>query len=170
MIKIPVYEEIVISGKSYDKSSIIRSIKKLNYGRSPLFLNLNHLSESALDIVLRNLEEAIVELKFHPLVPYPVYIITDKIRMHDRFLLVKAETLLPKHFAKPIRKLKSKELSLLGKIGILQEKLNNIDIDEQVSSLHNKLEEHKVLFEITKELYFYETVEAKLKTGQTNEQ
>jgi len=103
--------------------------------------------------------QVLEQMKIHPLFPYPIYIICDKVQSDTRVPVAPSLKELPRHFVRKINKLKSKEASLLNKDGVLAQKVSNLDIDEKMQILKRNAELSKQLYLICRELKFYESIQ-----------
>ena len=108
-----------------------------------------------------NLEQIILEHSLHPLFPYPLYIVTDKA---VKSILPRARTVkdLPEHYFKKIKRPNNKELQLLNKLSLKVDKIKNLELYKIITEFKNSTEAQRQLYNETKELYFLETLNAKL--------
>jgi hypothetical protein len=154
-MKIPIFEEITISDFIYP--SIKLTFEKARIGRVPSYINLSTIKKSDLITLIPILEELLKELKLHARFPYPTYLICQY-GHSSQFPIVRSSKYLPDHFFKKVKRPNNKELQLMNKLNLKVEKLNNLEINKIITEFNETCTPQKKLFEISKELYFLETI------------
>ena len=158
-MKIPIFEEILLNELTAEKLRIIVSDSRI--GKVPCYINLATLKKEEVESLVINLEQIILEHSLHPLFPYPLYIVTDKA---VKSILPRARTVkdLPEHYFKKIKRPNNKELQLLNKLSLKVDKIKNLELYKIITEFKNSTEAQRQLYNETKELYFLETLNAKL--------
>lgn len=156
-MRVPVYEELKIS--QFDVMAVLDQMKKSRLGHVPCYIDLVGHPENETDQALQALEDALIMLKVSPLFPYPFFIISDKIKRQTTHIpIVQNKSELPAHFKKPVKRLTSKELSLLNKAVTLTERISNTPLQQRQKELDEGTRFHKMLFQLSKELDFYQEI------------
>jgi hypothetical protein len=154
-MKIPIFEEIVISDFSYPSLKLI--FENARIGRVPSYINLSTIKKSDLITLIPIFEELLKELKLHPRFPYPTYLICQY-GHESQFPIVRSSKYLPEHFFKKVKRPNNKELQLMNKLNLKVLKLNNLEINKIISEFTETCTPQRKLFELSKELYFLETI------------
>lgn len=158
-MKIPIFEEILLSEMTAEKLKIIISDSRI--GKVPCYLNLTNLKKEEMDTLVINLEQIILEHNLHPLFPYPLYIVTT-LPLKSIFPTVRTVKDLPEHYFKKIKRPNNKELQLLNKLALKVDKIKNLELYKIIDELKDSTSAQRKLYNETKELYFLETLYAKL--------
>lgn len=158
-MKIPIFEEILLSEMTAEKLRIIVSDSRI--GKVPCYLNLTALKKEEIESLIINLEQIILEHSLHPLFPYPLYIVTPY-AMNTLFPTVRSVKDLPEHYFKKIKRPNNKELQLLNKLSLKVDKIKNLEIYKIIGDFKRTTEAQRNLYNETKELYFLETLHSKL--------
>lgn len=159
-MRVPVFEEIKIL--KFDVMSVLDVFKKSKVGHGPCTIDLSTKSAQELEEILETLEDALTILKTSPKVPYPIYIFTPHTSVKTDFALIKGPEQLPQHFIKRVKRLTSKELSLLNKSITLTQRILNLPLRQRERELKVGLRFHKELFKLSKEMSFYENIQSHL--------
>ena len=167
-MRLPVYEKITPTDFSIESLKSL-FISKL-VGDIPCYIILPNLARNQVEQFLDNILKTLQTLRVHPVIPYPVYIITDMIQSHDELLLIKSERKLPQHFLKKSKRLKPKDQTLLNKVDVNSKKIQNSDIEDTLNELKSFISPHRTLFELSKEVDFYEDLLKQLESkGEKHE-
>lgn len=158
-MKIPIFEEILISEMSAEKLRIIVSDSRI--GKVPCYLNLSSLKKEEIEDLIVNLEQIILDHNLHPLFPYPLYIVTP-IPVRSIFPMVRTVKELPEHYFKKVKRPSNKELQLLNKLSLKVDKIKNLELYKIINDFRRSSESQRKLYNETKELYFLEMLNAKL--------
>lgn len=158
-MKIPIFEEILLSEMTAEKLRIIVSDSRI--GKVPCYLNLTGQKTAEVESLVMNLEQIILEHKLHPLFPYPLYIVTPII-LKTIFPVVRTVKDLPEHYFKKIKRPNNKELQLLNKLSLKVDKIKNLELYKIINEFKRTSESQRQLYNETKELYFLETLNSKL--------
>lgn len=158
-MKIPIFEEILLSEMTAEKLRIIVSDSRI--GKVPCYLNLTSLKKDEIENLIVNLEQIILEHNLHPLFPYPLYIVTP-FAVRSIFPTVRSVKELPEHYFKKIKRPNNKELQLLNKLSLKVDKIKNLELYQIINEFKRSSEPQRKLYNETKELYFLETLHSKL--------
>lgn len=158
-MKIPIFEEILLSEMTAEKLRIIVSDSRI--GKVPCYLNLTSLKKDEIEKLIVNLEQIILEHNLHPLFPYPLYIVTP-FAVKSIFPTVRSVKELPEHYFKKIKRPNNKELQLLNKLSLKVDKIKNLELYQIINEFKRSSESQRKLYNETKELYFLETLHSKL--------
>ncbi|MFN8369913.1 MAG: hypothetical protein U0T83_04710 [Bacteriovoracaceae bacterium] len=112
--------------------------------------------------VVTLLEEHLTKLKINPRFPYPIYLVSDYDLSDCSFFIIKQIKDIPKYFLEMPGRPGSKELQTIKKLNILRNKIINSDINEKQKLLKNFSFKNKKLFNILKEIDFYEEITKKI--------
>lgn len=158
-MKIPIFEEILLSEMTAEKLRIIVSDSRI--GKVPCYLNLTSLKKDEIEKLIVNLEQIILEHNLHPLFPYPLYVVTP-FAVKSIFPTVRSVKELPEHYFKKIKRPNNKELQLLNKLSLKVDKIKNLELYQIINEFKRSSESQRKLYNETKELYFLETLHSKL--------
>lgn len=158
-MKIPIFEEILLSEMTAEKLRIIVSDSRI--GKVPCYLNLTSLKKDEIENLIVNLEQIILEHNLHPLFPYPLYIVTP-FAVRSIFPTVRSVKELPEHYFKKIKRPNNKELQLLNKLSLKVDKIKNLELYQIINEFKRSSISQRKLYNETKELYFLETLHSKL--------
>lgn len=158
-MKIPIFEEILLSEMTAEKLRIIVSDSRI--GKVPCYLNLSLLKKDEITDLIINLEQIILDHNLHPLFPYPLYIVSP-VSIKSIFPMVRTVKDLPEHYFKKVKRPNNKELQLLNKLSLKVDKIKNLELYQIVNSFKQSTESQRKLYNETKELYFLETLNSKL--------
>jgi hypothetical protein len=158
-MKIPIFEEILLSEMTTEKLRVIVSDSRI--GKVPCYLNLTSLKKDEMERLILNLEQIILEHNLHPLFPYPLYIVSS-IPAKSIFPWVRTVKDLPEHYFKKIKRPNNKELQLLNKLSLKVDKIKNLELYKIINEFKDSSESQRNLYNETKELYFFETLNSRL--------
>lgn len=159
-MRIPIYEEISL--EEHDLQSILAIFKEKKFGQVPYYISTSNINLDFISEALNNISEALIILNVSALFPYPIYIISQKECLHPNLNILQSVNMLPKHFFNKIRRLKTKETSLLTKTTLIASKITNQNITEKIDTLTKIVKPQRSLYEYSKEIHFYETILAGL--------
>lgn len=159
-MRVPVYEQLKL--KETDVMSLVDILRKSKVGKGPTYIDLTPYEERETYFILETLQEALKILKVSAYCPYPLYVLTPYSYPEIDIPTLPSETELPAHFFNRIKRLNSKELDLVNKIGTLTERINNQPIEARRREMKKNLSAQKQLFLITKQQDFYEHLLKKL--------
>lgn len=160
-MKLPVFEELKVP--NFEIPILLKALHRIGAGQLPIFVYLSAKNEAEARQQLDHITKALHELGVHPQIPFPIYAITEFIDVHPDIPIVPNEEELPQHFNKKSKRLKTKEQSLLNRVRIVAEKLNNQDLIKTDDSIKMEMSLHRRLYRLTRETHFYETILKKLK-------
>ncbi|PIK15431.1 hypothetical protein [Halobacteriovorax sp. JY17] len=155
-MRIPIYEELVLDHFSTDY--LKEKIKASKVGSLPMYTSLHNVSEAERANVVSNIEQALKELHKNPLFPYPYYIVSETPIKGTLMSVFQSVDELPSHYFKKSKRLKNKELMLLNKVGVLNEKVINMNLYENQKIIQESAVDQRSLYKQTKELNFYEEI------------
>ena len=158
-MKIPIFEEILLSEMSPEKLRLIVSDSRI--GKVPCYLNLTSLKKEEMEKLILNLEQIVLENNLHPLFPYPLYIVSS-IPAKSLFPWVRTVKDLPEHYFKKVKRPNNKELQLLNKLSLKVDKIKNLELYRIINEFKDSSDSQKILYNLTKELYFFETLNSVL--------
>ncbi|MFA6235793.1 MAG: hypothetical protein WC635_00590 [Bacteriovorax sp.] len=158
-MKIPIFEEILLSEVSSEKLRIIVSDSRI--GKVPCYLNLSIMKKDDVENMIINLEQIILDHNLHPLFPYPLYIVTPH-PVKSIFPVVRTVKDLPEHYFKKVKRPNNKELQLLNKLSLKVDKIKNLELYKILNEFRRSSFAQRKLYNETKELYFLETLNSKL--------
>lgn len=158
-MKIPIFEEILLSEMTAEKLRIIVSDSRI--GKVPCYLNLSSLKKDEVEGLIINLEQIILDYNLHPLFPYPLYIVSPFF-VKTIFPLVRAVKDLPEHYFKKVKRPNNKELQLLNKLSLKVDKIKNLELYKIINDFRRTSYPQRTLYNETKELYFLEMLNSKL--------
>lgn len=159
-MRVPVFEEIKLS--KFDVMSIVDQFRKSKVGQGPCTIDLRDKNAQEIVEICDIIEDALTILKISPKIPYPIYIFTPYTSTPSSCSLLKGPQQLPQHFIKRVKRLTSKELSLLNKSITLTQRILNLPLRQRERELRVGLRFHKELFKLSKEMSFYEDIQARL--------
>ncbi len=159
IMKIPIFEEILLNEMEANKLRILVADSRI--GKVPCYINLTGLSKPKIDQLILDLEHIILEYNLHPLFPYPLYLVTT-IPTKSVFPTVRTVKDLPEHYFKKVKRPNNKELQLLNKLSLKVDKIKNLELYKILNEFRETKDSQRMLYAETKELYFLETLNAKL--------
>ena len=155
-MRIPIYEEIALD--HHDKESILTILKTKKFSQVPYYISTITIEKDFIAEAIANISEVLITLNIEPHFPYPIYVIcTEKIH-HPNLNIIESVNSLPRHFFSKARRLKSKESVLLTKTTLTAAKIKNENITEKLNELTKIVKPQRELFDISKEIYFYEKI------------
>lgn len=158
-MKIPIFEEILLSEMTAEKLRIIVSDSRI--GKVPCYLNLTSQKKEEVESLVLSLEQIILEHNLHPLFPYPLYLVTP-FAIDTIFPTVRMVKDLPEHYFKKIKRPNNKELQLLNKLSLKVDKIKNLELYKIINEFKRTTAAQRKLYNETKELYFLENLNSKL--------
>ncbi len=158
-MKIPIFEEILLSEMTVEKMRIIISDSRI--GKVPCYINLTILKKEEMDEFILNLEQISLEHNLHPLFPYPLYIVSP-LPIKSIFPWVRTVKDLPEHYFRKVKRPNNKELQLLNKLSLKVDKIKNLELYKIINEFKDSTTSQRKLYNDTKELYFLETLHSKL--------
>lgn len=158
-MKIPIFEEILL--KSDQLPDMREAIKDSRIGKVPSYINLSAIRSDNLESLIINLEQIILEEGLHPRFPYPLYLITSK-SVRSLVPSVRSVRDLPEHYFKKVKRPNNKELQLLNKLSLKVDKIKNLELYKIMEDFRESADAQKKLYQVTKELFFLETLNDKL--------
>ena len=158
-IKIPVFEEIILSDLSEEKLKSV--VNESRISKVPCYINLSSHSKVEVESFVVILELIILEHNIHPLFPYPLYIISP---YAVKSICPRARTIkdLPDHYFKRVKRPSNKELQILNKLSLKVDKIKNLELYKILADFKSSSESQRQLYNKTKELYFLETLNSQL--------
>lgn len=169
-MKIPIFEEVLLKGTTTPELRLM--VEDSRIGKVPCYVNLSSFSTEALETLIINLEQVILEAAMHPRFPYPLYLVTEK-SVKSLFPTVKSVKELPEHYFKKVKRPNNKELQLLNKLSLKVDKIKNLQLYKITQELKDTSDTQKKLYSETKELHFLEQLnhimfESKKTKGKDN--
>ena len=158
-MKIPIFEEIFLIGKDFEALKV--AIPESRIGEVPCYLNLVSQNKEDIERLILNLEQIFLENNFHPLFPYPLYIVST-IPVKSLFPWVRTVKDLPEHYFKKIKRPNNKEIQLLNKLYLKVSKIKNLELYKINGDFKESALNERKLYNETKELYFLETINSHL--------
>ncbi|MBT7610856.1 MAG: hypothetical protein HN576_13930 [Bacteriovoracaceae bacterium] len=155
-MRIPIYEEIKL--EHHDIESISTVLKEKDFGQVPFFISTSEIDKNFISEALDNISEVLITLNINLKLPYPIYIISLTKINHPELTILDSVNDLPTHFFNKARRLKTKEKALLSKISLIASKISNENVPQILDDLKDILKPQRRLYEVSKELYFYETI------------
>ncbi len=158
-MQLPIYKELVI--KKADRTVIKKAIASSSIGRAPIVMKIAHLEHeqsSAISII----EEILSENMISPLFPYRVFVLSTIENYRGELCVIRDTKELPKFFLKKEKLLNVKEQNSLNKVRIIQTKLYNSNIPEQLEKVADFAQNHKRLYKLSLEGQFLENLIIKL--------
>lgn len=152
-MKIPIFEEVLLKGTSTNELRLV--VEDSRIGKVPCYINLSNFTTEALETLIINLEQVILEAAMHPRFPYPLYLVTEK-SVRSLFPTVKSVKELPEHYFKKVKRPNNKELQLLNKLSLKVDKIKNLQLYKITQDLKDTADTQKKLYAETKELHFLE--------------
>lgn len=159
-MRVPVFEEIKLS--KFDVMSIVDQFRRSKVGMGPCSIDLRDKNAQEMNEICDVIEDALTILKVSAKIPYPIYIFTNYTSTASSCSLIKGPEQLPFHFIKRVKRLTSKELSLLNKSVTLTQRILNLPLRQRERELEVGLRFHKKLFQLSKEMSFYEDIQTRL--------
>ena len=157
-LELPTLEQIDIKNKD-DIKNLPETLIKARIGSRPLVFNLKILTKEQLNNFLDFLCEIIKKLHIHPHFPYPIYILSQIIKNHPTFKIIQNIDECPKHFSNiQDRKLLHKEIILMQKIYLENQKILSLPLYEIHESMINLFSQNHILRNKTDELIFYNKI------------
>lgn len=155
-MRIPIYEEITLD--NHEKEIMMDILKTKEFGQVPYYISIITIKDELIEEAIKNISEALITLNIEPNFPYPVYVVCPKEIHHPTLNILDSVNSLPRHFFNKARRLKTKESALLSKTSLIASKIKNENISEKMSDLDKIVHPQRKLYEVTKEIYFYETI------------
>lgn len=160
-MKLPVFEEVKTS--DFSVSALEKLLHQTGAGKTPLCIHLDATEpQSALEQA-NNIAKALTQLGIHPQLPFPCYLISPVLQGHSELPVVALEQDLPSHFRKKTKRLKNKEQSILNRVRLVADKLNNQNLPQLDEGLKLEMKEHRKLYKLTRETHFLELLLKRLK-------
>lgn len=156
-MNIPIFQEIFVN--DITKSNLESMLEAANFGLGPIFCDAAILDQDNLNNFIHLLIEISEEYQINLKVPYPIYIITDKIIHHSDICIISSIEQLPKYFFQKTRHLKSQEIPLFNKSKILRLKISALDYKNDLAALTELHVQKKQLLKLCQLHQFYETIE-----------
>lgn len=157
-MRIPIYEELILD--DYSVEYLKEMIKSSKIGSLPMYTSLHNIPDTERAHAVSNIEVALKELEKSAFFPYPYYLISDYYLKSTSLGIFSSVEELPSHYFKKSKRLKNKELMLLNKVGVICEKVNNMQIYKGQKIIKDSSLGQRALYKQTKELNFYEEVTA----------
>lgn len=155
-MKLPIIEIVVI--KDFSAAEVCKQLSLMKFGQTPFAFDLiniptgNHLEAA------QNISDQLHFLGIKSYFPYPIIIISSHLKDFDELPTVKKEAHLPSHFQQKGKRLKNKEASLMHKVELLSEKIENYNADQKLEELKKYMKSNKKLYDLSKELNFYQII------------
>ncbi len=154
-MKLPVLKEIQLP--SFKNTEVIQNILlKEKAGDHPCYFiipetfNLEQISQ-----LLALLEEIFHELRIHPILPYPFYVITKKVNHHPFFPILTHPNKITSYYSPRTSKFIPMENTSLEKIGLHLEKAKYSQIAHKMFFLRDGAQEKKRLYQLAHENSYY---------------
>jgi hypothetical protein len=143
--KIPTYLEITLPNHGGD--DLARVADKIRERKQPIVINLNLRSSEEAAEFIKSLKIELGIMSNKDLLPYPIYLLSEKIVKIEPFRCFKNLGEIPSFFKREQKKLNSKEASLLNNIQIIHDKLSNFSISDKFLHYDDYLKKNKLLHE-----------------------
>lgn len=122
---------------------------------NPAYMIVDDLGGKELLDMLDLLSEVLAEIKAHPKLPYPFFIISRANVKHKDFHIVSSKETITNYYRLKIKKLKKRELNLLNKVNMIVERIHNYPLNEYLEQMKSDSYYHKVLRDLCVEKAFY---------------
>ncbi len=155
-MKIPVFE--VIELEEVTQESVKKLIASGRIGKAPLNIVLNTLDLEMARKAVEQLLDYLISEKISAKFPYPIYIISEVLEEHPEIEIMKTIEDVPSHFKRRVKRLTNKEQLFLNKSNSISEKLIKSQIGDINSELFKYFSKQRELFDLTKELHFYNQI------------
>jgi hypothetical protein len=156
MMKIPILRPIEVI--DFSRENLREIFNKHQVGELPYYIVLSMDDISVIRDSLDNIREVLRELNKHPRLPYPLYIVSDKISNHLDFAIVRDVNLLPKHYKVKGKRVKTKEQNLLNKVEMTAARIHNHPLDKGHAQIKNQAHLNRILKDMSVEVDFYQFV------------
>lgn len=139
-------QEITFEGK-IDYNSIKKLLSERHLGMAAYYINLSTFTAIDREDLIWKMQKIVAELKVNLIFPYPCYLIMGKGNYFNHCTFPQLETIgqLPSFFTHR-RSARRKELGLNAKISTICEKLSGMPLDDNLKTLHQKLEGQDLLY------------------------
>jgi hypothetical protein len=154
-MNVPSYQYL----KVFELEDLRRELLKYNPLRHPLVIYIKEIEneEQALDLI----SDLINQKKFGN-IPYPIYVISNIKKYLGSLILFDKTEKLPQFYNKKYRQPNSKELKVLDKTSLLNERFKFIKMNENKLILMEFAKHHKNLNVLSREGIFLENLLNKL--------
>ena len=159
-MNLPVYNEVKIDFSTQE--CIASDIKNSKIGNAPCYLDLSDMEIDEVNSSLAAIKQELLILGLNPKIPYAFYIVTDKIKQHPFFTIVKTEKELPSYFRIRIKQPSAKESALNQKVQILSEKIKNHLDEEKNDNIKKYANYSKEIYQAKKQEFFWDKLEGLL--------
>jgi hypothetical protein len=155
-MRIPIYQELILRNENSTELLNVLEVNKV--GHVPCYFLTHLIAENKLPQLLTELEKAMNQIGISPRFPYPIYIISEHLDHHNFFPTAQSVEDLPKHFFKKVKRPGVKESQILSRNTVLLSKVNNQPCEDKMQLLKAWQEGQKKLSDLSKELFFYQTI------------
>ncbi len=155
-MKLPIFEIITIL--DFSTEAIVKQISLHKLGQTPLAFDLRNISPANHLEAAQNIADQLHDFGVRAYFPYPLFVISRHLNDFNEIPVVKNKTQLPSHFVKRSKRLKNKEASLMNKVQLLSEKIENYNATKKLEELKKIMKSNKKLYDLSKELNFYQTL------------
>ncbi len=159
-MQLPIYKEIYI--EKVDKNIIKRLVLSQPLGKAPLVFKVSHL-ENEESKAISLIEEVLRESMISCLFPYPIFALSTMSGYKGEIKIISDLKNLPRYFDRKETKINVKGQSTLNKVKILQKKIYNSNVSDQIQKTKNFASKHKILFNLAQEGDFLEKLLSKVR-------
>lgn len=155
-MKLPILQKIDIQDTARESLQLV--FERNNIGITPTILILDEAIVAHREIFAKNCLEVFKIKGLNPFFPFPCYILTpEKIQTHGLPQIRSIEE-APKHFIKKIKRIKSREQTLLSKADTYQSRIQNQSVTEDLTYLRRKREDNHKLRDLCRQKSFCATL------------
>ena len=162
-MKVPLLQKIDIQDISIE--SIKTMFDRNPIGIAPVIFVLDEAIIEQRELFAKNCLQVFRQRAINPFFPFPSYILcSKKVETQGLPQLYKIEE-APKHFIKKIKRVKSREQTLLTKAQTYQSRIQNHSVTEDLEYLEHKREDNRKLRDLCYEKNFYINLIEKMATS-----
>ncbi len=131
-------------------------------GKAPLFLSLLDNDQMETFSILEQISCSLAKSNVHPVIPYPIYILSEFNNVHPSFVTHKCLEDIPDYFLQNKEKGEENKIQTLNNIKNITYKLNNLNIESKLSMIKTKLKRTKKLHHLTNEFLTLKMIHQKI--------
>lgn len=155
-MRIPKWEKVDFEVNT--QADAQKLISTLKIGELPLLLVIKEEDPKKVNLIIDWIHEILAHAKIDSNFPYPTYILSPYADPHLELNVIRSPYELPDHFWVKVKRLKGKEESLLKKTMVLAQKLKSHELLEKSDYVKHRFVMNRVLRDLTRETYYYETL------------
>ncbi len=161
-MKVPLLQKIEIQDISPEAINLIFDRNPI--GVAPIIFILDEVVLPHKDIFVKNCIKIFKERGISPYFPFPCYLLSNERIENKAMPQLRSIEDAPKHFIKKIKRVKSREQSLLSKADTYQSRTQNHSVTKDLEYLKRKREDNRKLRDLCHEKNFCISLLEKMKS------